>query len=514
MTIFGFLCGSSVAPPKSPGPRGECSQREDPAACNISAKQNDNIETAVSQDDKAMVVVKTTSGGTSIDCSALMDKAVPTSQPDQSGKDTAFQVVTKEDGGLPTEGATENEDGGALEDEELARVFSFDILNQLRSKAWDDRARALQQVRERVEGNELGDVTPEELYMATADAVKALLADRVMPVYLGALELSRLLLVDFAARHELGREVVERHADKLLPLIVDKTSDRNTRSIEATNAAIMAMAKALGCRCVMQHVLPHGVEPVSTAKESAAIRGRLEVMEQLIDTFGISKSCGVSLSAVMGWVRNHLEAADEKVRHAAVEVTVSCYMHKGDRTRGYVANLKPALVKILDQRFAEAEKYGNKGKVPKKRGTRKLPALKGQQGQQRMTSRSSCRSTSSSSSGRQSSSAGSTDGNKRMAPLRGGLATSSPSFASLRSPMSNQQLPGHVPEQLPGQLPAPTQGDLYTPPAMHVPTGNDPMSLQYVDKFGTAIPGESNESIKDMLDREDEAFMKELEGLC
>lgn len=278
MTIFGFLCGSSVAPPKSPGPSGPNNQREDPAASNISKHQDDSTSVGICQEDKATVLVKTTSGGTSIDCSALMDKAASPTQSDKN-KHVSFQMVTKgeEEDGFVAEDTADAEEGA--DDSELVQVFGFDTLNQLRSKAWDDRTRALQLIRERVEGDDLGSATATELYVASTSAAKVLLADRVMPVYLGALELSRLLVVDFAAKHELPREVVEQQAAKLVPMIVDKTSDRNTRSTEATHAVIMAMAKALGARCVMVHVLPHGMEPVSNAKETAAIRGRLEVVE-------------------------------------------------------------------------------------------------------------------------------------------------------------------------------------------------------------------------------------------
>lgn len=60
-------------------------------------------------------------------------------------------------------------------------------------------------------------------------------------------------------------------------------------------------------------------------------------------------------------MRPHLDATDEKVRRAAVEVTVTCYSLKGDRTVKYCTNLKPALLRLLKQRFAELD-----GKVPKK----------------------------------------------------------------------------------------------------------------------------------------------------
>merc|ERR1719183_140443 len=102
----------------------------------------------------------------------------------------------------------------------------------------------------------------------------------------------------------------------------------------------------------------------------------------MIEEFSFSKSSGLSLSAVMSYVRPHLEATDEKVRMAAVEVTVSCYYHKGERTMQYVQGLKPATMKLLEGRFAEVGQREKKGKSRKHGGKRadKLPALRGQAG--------------------------------------------------------------------------------------------------------------------------------------
>jgi len=141
----------------------------------------------------------------------------------------------------------------------------------------------------------------------------------------------------------------------------------------------------------------------------AAIRGRLELISHLIDEFGFSKTSGLSLSAVMGFVRPHLDAPDEKVRRAAVEVTVSCYSLKGERTLKFCSNLKPALLKLLEQRFAEVDhvKTGGKrivaGGLPEVRGTK--------------LRKSGQRHNSSSGSSRQSTSSSVGSRSKPLAPL-------------------------------------------------------------------------------------------------
>jgi len=208
------------------------------------------------------------------------------------------------------------------------------------------------------------------------------LTDKVMPVYLDALELAKNLLGEFCQSQELHPDLAKEGVHTLIPIIVAKSSDRNTRSIEGTHKALIFLArqKDVGCSPIMTHMLT----PITNLKEVAAIRGRLELISQFITEFGFSKSSGMSLSAVMTFVRPHLEVSvsvtDEKVRRAAVEVTVQCYALKGDRTRKFCANLKPALQKLLEQRFSELDGKGN-SKPKKAPGA--LPELRGSRGSSR-----------------------------------------------------------------------------------------------------------------------------------
>merc|ERR1711988_1483066 len=200
------------------------------------------------------------------------------------------------------------------------------------------------------------------------------LKDKVMPVFFDGLDLAKVLLGDFAEKHELAKETLSAEVDNVIPIIVAKTSDRNARSIEGTRQAIVFLARhsTVGSQQVFAHILT----PINNAKEVAAIRGRLELIGHIIEEFGLGKASSLSLSTVMAFVRPHLDATDEKVRRAAVEVTVSCYTLKGDRTMKYCANLKPALLKLLEQRFAEVDgckngkKSTNGNALPEVRGTK------------------------------------------------------------------------------------------------------------------------------------------------
>jgi hypothetical protein len=308
---------------------------------------------------------------------ASSPKASPKKSPKKSKKQGGEEVPTEEKPKEAKEQEQEQEEGsgggGGPDTKLILQVFGFDVLHQLQGKVWDERAQAVQAVRARLAQNDVGDASFEDFFRAACSVAQMSLTDKVMPVYLDGLELAKLLLGEFAKSNELLQELAREGVHTLVPIIVAKTSDRNARSIEGTQAALVALAKEplVGCQPVMTHMLM----PIASAKEIAAIRGRLELIQQFISEFGFSKSSGMSLSAVMTFVRPHLDAADEKVRRAAVEVTVQCYQLKGERTRKFCTNLMPTLQKLLEQRFAEAD--GVKSGVTKPKARSNLPELKG-----------------------------------------------------------------------------------------------------------------------------------------
>jgi len=302
------------------------------------------------------------------------------------------------------------------------------------------------------ESGDTNGATPQAFFEAGCYMVMRCVSDRVLPVYKATIELALGLVVSLTESFptELPKELVMDQLNLLFPAMVPRTAERNARVVEATHRVLLGLAKspAVGCRGLMAHVLVS--VPV---KDFSGIRGRLELLEQMIEEFSFSKTSGLSLSALMSYVRPHLEAADEKVRMAAVEVTVSCFYHKGDRTQQHVANLKPALLKILERRFAEVGTKNN-GKGKKKggvrAGARQLPALKGQQGHKQGKPLGEIRGTSRQSS---SSSGSSAEPGQRM---------SSRGSQSSRGSIGKGPL-GPLGQGRPGALRAASRGSLGSP---------------------------------------------------
>ena len=164
---------------------------------------------------------------------------------------------------------------------EVEEVLGIEWLGAIASAKWDDRSGALDSMRRTLERGEttLGD--PEAVFKAGAYMLAKCLPDRVLPVYLSAIELGEHLVTVYAAKHEIDVSTVSKYADMMLPAIITRTSDRNARTIEATQRVILALAKSpcIGCRGVMSHILV----TVANNKDYAAIKGRLQLLELMIE---------------------------------------------------------------------------------------------------------------------------------------------------------------------------------------------------------------------------------------
>merc|ERR1711935_856839 len=324
--IFTNLCGcgtngaKSPPVPKNPSPDAE-NENVRPSAIETKEAFSENSS------DKTIVEVMPCGDVTN----AVASPMTPKRAADGSKLDThavGFGVNQ-----IADDAVKEVADDNNLCQKTILEVFGAQIHKGINAKAWDERTLALAAVRTKCENKNIPQgVSNSQFLDGCCKFVIVCIQDKVMPVYFDGLDLM----------------------EHMLPLLIAKSADRNARSLEATRLTLTFLAR---CPCVgAQPIMAHMFASVQNHKEVAAIRGRLDLINNLIDEFGFGKAGTITMQLVMGFVRPHLDATDEKVRRAAVEVTVNCYKHKGDRTLKYVTNVKPALLKLPQQRFEELGK--------------------------------------------------------------------------------------------------------------------------------------------------------------
>eukprot|EP00736_Rhodelphis_marinus_P007447 Rmarinus@m.27652 len=233
---------------------------------------------------------------------------------------------------------------------DLGAVYSSKDVERLFSSKWDVRCEAAKTVAETLSDEKVSCGDEEQVFRLTCQFLQHFLHDRVAPVYFSGLDVLRALMEHYTA--EVQRIDMLDECAVIVPLLVSRIGDSNSRVHEASCQAIMFMARlqTIG----PEAVLPHCVVPFPGLKKTRHIRGRLLLLRKCVPEFGFASS-GLSCERVMALVRPTLDISDEKVRQAGVSVVVEAYKLNAKVTRRHLREINPLLKKMIEERFAAVD---------------------------------------------------------------------------------------------------------------------------------------------------------------
>ena len=234
-------------------------------------------------------------------------------------------------------------------DEYLEGTFGSKLVKELRSTEWAERVRGIEALQGLVMKTTAAmNTSPAErlaLFRACITVLARLLQDKIVPVYLPALQLLVDLYVpSFLA--PLPNATVPRAAlVHFAGQLVYRAGSSNVRAREESGAAYLHLA-----RC--EHagpaaVCPHALRPLSNSKSQHAAVGRLELLRSLVNEFGVSASTGLELKQVLAFVVPLCESASEKSRDAAFSVLAACHGAHPEETLAALHELNPNVAAVL-----------------------------------------------------------------------------------------------------------------------------------------------------------------------
>merc|ERR1712166_1740036 len=290
--IFTNLCGcgtngaKSPPVPKNPSPDAE-NENVRPSAIETKEAFSENSS------DKTIVEVMPCGDVTN----AVASPITPKRAADGSKLDThavGFGVNQ-----IADDAVKEVADDNTLCQKTILEVFGAQIHKGINAKAWDERTLALAAVRTKCENKNIPQgVSNSQFLDGCCKFVIVCIQDKVMPVYFDGLDLMKYMLGEFFANYPEANDVVRDNLEHMPPLLIAKSADRNARSLEATRLTLTFLAR---CPCVgAQPIMAHMFASVQNHKEVAAIRGRLDLINNLIDEFGFGKAGTITMQLVMG----------------------------------------------------------------------------------------------------------------------------------------------------------------------------------------------------------------------
>ncbi|OAD62722.1 hypothetical protein WN48_07538, partial [Eufriesea mexicana] len=206
-------------------------------------------------------------------------------------------------------------------------VFGIEMVEKFYSKQFTDKEEGLMQLKEelRTFDSEVSKHSANKTARAAILLLHRALRDKVFSVYSLAAQLIRIFFSEFATDRVSSTEIA-RSVDRLLPELLTKSGDTTPRIHNMAVHTILSMAD---CKCVRDlHIIPvHLTRPVSSSTHQRLALSRLEMVEQLILSHGIStdKQSGLTCRTLSELGSSGLHHPAEAVRKVSERILVLVY---------------------------------------------------------------------------------------------------------------------------------------------------------------------------------------------
>ncbi|DBB10866.1 TPA: hypothetical protein ACH3X3_007335 [Trebouxia sp. C0006] len=226
----------------------------------------------------------------------------------------------------------------------------------LYSKTWQLREAALMSIEKVLKG---GGVQGHkgDLFKALSRALLRSVQDKVANVFQLTLQVLRALIEKYAAEAG-GREVTSLVSD-LLPILIDKAGDNNTRIRDSSTDTVLWLAHRQDVN--MSGMLAAFTRPVKNQNAWRPVYGRLQLINSLVPLFGVSKGSegGFQLEPLMKFVGSAFTSANAEVRSQAVKVTLLLYSKVGPSVQKFLPeDLNPKIKEQLDNEMGGPQGTG------------------------------------------------------------------------------------------------------------------------------------------------------------
>ncbi|GAX84082.1 hypothetical protein CEUSTIGMA_g11506.t1 [Chlamydomonas eustigma] len=267
-----------------------------------------------------------------------------------------------------------------------AKVYGDSIIRYFHSADWKERENSLLSIKRSLGSSKfMSGKHPESVYASTCEMLAKTLKDKVAPIFHASLELVSTLLSSFST--QLSQHILQEGMNTLMPIMVHRCGNLNTRIHEAALQALLSVASfsSFGCGYVAPFAMAEVPKRGRDASQAAQMYGRLDLLSSLLNSNARSLH-EISVDEVMQFTKQGLDMPDEKVRQTAIRVIVEVY--KMQKTAGKMmqleqklGSLKPALMQLIQKRCEEADQGESAEVVGVKVSSlpdidsRKLPAL-------------------------------------------------------------------------------------------------------------------------------------------
>ncbi|XP_072040175.1 centrosomal protein of 104 kDa-like isoform X2 [Amphiura filiformis] len=213
-------------------------------------------------------------------------------------------------------------------------IFGTELVSKIYSKNWSLREEGMKALASHLDNVGEGPEKEELRNMLRAAVVLAVkgVKDKVFAVYSATIALLRLILHQWIPRHKLPKGDTSQTVEKVLPELLARIGDGNTRLKAATVDFIVEMASFPEVYQIQ--TVPHQcVVPFKPSIQAKMAITRTDIVEKLVQSLKLEKSSGLTVENTTTFANHGLEHTQATVRDAAVNLIFELYKLKGQQVR-------------------------------------------------------------------------------------------------------------------------------------------------------------------------------------
>jgi len=244
--------------------------------------------------------------------------------------------------------------------ESIKLMCSPTITFNLTSDQWAHRKEGVEQIQKFIEDSMRNIKNLQEdiiihQFCAITIVLRQFFQDRVAPVYFAAYDCFRCLLNVFG-KYLFDSTEVSYTLQSVIPPLINGMGGEST----GTNRRTQREA----CRCVLRIARLTEIDGLGLIVQllkvdTIAVRPRLALLKILLQEFSLddetTRGSRLTLKLVFDMCEPALNNSDDKIRKAGVENISLAYSMVGNSVRQYICNVKPAMLKVLEEKFTEID---------------------------------------------------------------------------------------------------------------------------------------------------------------
>ncbi|RKP20621.1 hypothetical protein ROZALSC1DRAFT_27915, partial [Rozella allomycis CSF55] len=247
-------------------------------------------------------------------------------------------------------------------------LFGLDLLSDLLSRNFQKQISAFQSILEQI--NDSWESDPKSTCLACIQCMAIALGDSREKI----VSYAYLIWFKISAKNLHGMSYMFKEIESIIPQLLVKGSDSNVRIKKVVLDIILDIAGIF--YCLPESIYPHLIRPFNKSTPSRILKGRLDIVYQVLLETEIPPHSGWSLENLMSFIKDPLTFSATEIREVSQNIARKLYLLFGNKIESYLSHLKDNQIKLITAIVETPGCEKSEKHIPSKRKEKILASIK------------------------------------------------------------------------------------------------------------------------------------------